>query len=398
MEKKIIRSYNLFQFLYVFPRSFCFATYVLFLRANKLSFAEIGWVNFAFMVGIFIFEVPTGVVADYFGRKCSILIGMAIETIGLFIYFFTADFWGFIIAEIILAIGMSFVSGAIDAWVKDSLDFNGSTKKIGVVFSQGEAFSRMAMIFGGLAGGIIGNYSLRAPWLAAAILSALSITLAIKLIDESYFVKRKMGIKESFIGMKNIARDSIRFGYQNKVVWSLIVIFSFCTVGNQAINMQWSVLFEKQLGLISIGPIWAAISIFSLLGTIGVGFMIHRNYADKRLLFVSISICAFGIILLTFTANGWLMLGSYFIHEIGRGSFLPIQGHCLQNELPSEQRATIASFNSMVAKAGAAAGWLGMGYLADIISIQECWQISSMFFLIALLYVGRWRKVNRQNK
>ncbi|MBI5077116.1 MFS transporter [Candidatus Falkowbacteria bacterium] len=392
MEKKIIRSYNLFQFLCFFPKSFCFATYVLFLRENKLSFAEIGWVNFAFMIAVFAFEVPTGVVADYFGRKYSIIVGMIIETIGLFAYFFATGFWGFVTAEFILALGMSFISGAIDAWVKDSLDFNGSKKKIGVVFSQGEFSSRLAMILGGFFGAVIGNYNLRLPWLAAAILSAISIPLALKLIDESYFVKKKLGVKESLAGMKNIARDSVQFGYRNKAVWSLIIIITLCAAGNQAVNMQWAILFEKQFGLVSVGPIWAASSVFYLFGTIGIGLLIQRDYSDRRLLFLSMLINALGILILTCTQNGALMLGSYFIHEIGRGAFLPIHGSCLQNELPSEKRATIASFSSMVAKIGSASGWLGMGYLADVFSIQECWRLGSVFLLLTLIYVLRWKK------
>ena len=390
MEKKIIRSYNLFQFLYVFPRSFCFATYVLFLRENNLSFAEIGWVNFAFMSAMFVFEVPTGVIADFFGRKFSVIAGAAIETLGFFVNFFATGFWGFISAEIILALGASCVSGAIDAWVKDTLDANGSKKKIGVVFSQGEAFSRTAMILGGFLGAEIGNVSLRLTWLFCAVLSAVSTFIAFKLLDESFFAKRNFNAKESLIGMKNICRDSVKFGYQNKIVWTLIVVFAFYALGNQAVNIQWSVLFEKETGLASVGIILAVASVFYLAGTVGAGLLIQRNCSDRRLLFSSIFVNAAGIFLLTFMPNAWLMLSWYFVHEIGRGAFLPVQGHCLQNKIPAGQRATISSFNSMIAKAGSAVGWLGMGYLADWLSIRECWQISAVFFLIALLYVGRW--------
>ena len=93
-----------------------------------MSMAEVGIINFMFMVGIFFLEIPTGVVADLFGRKISVIWGVVFAGIGCFVYYFSYSFWLFVTAELVIALGHCFISGALDAWVKDSLDFNGYKK------------------------------------------------------------------------------------------------------------------------------------------------------------------------------------------------------------------------------------------------------------------------------
>ena len=74
---------------------FVSATYALFLLSNGLTVLQMNLVNTAFMIGNFIFEIPTGVYADFFGRKKSYLIHAALLSLSGFIYFFSRSFCTF---------------------------------------------------------------------------------------------------------------------------------------------------------------------------------------------------------------------------------------------------------------------------------------------------------------
>jgi len=300
---------------------------------------------------------------------------------------------GFVFAEIVIAFGLSCISGALDAWVKDSLDFNGSNEKIANIFSKGDIASRGAALCGGLVGGLIGNYDLRFPWLLTSIGLFVSTFILAPLIKEEYFKKVEThGWRDSFFKMKNICVDSVKCGYKNKFIWNLIVMNAIFVLATQALNMQWSPLFEERIGRWSLGWVYMALSIFIIFGIVLANWRLRKNSSEKHILFLSIIIAGAGCLLATIFDNGYIVLIFFLVQEIGRGGFGPVQRALIQENIPSDKRATIGSFNSMVGKLGAAVGWLGMGILADFVSIQTCWFISSFFFLMALPFVWKMKK------
>ena len=94
-------------------------------------------VNAIFFVTLFICEIPTGAFADIFGRKASYVLSWFILALSMFIYAASSSFAGFIVAEIVAAIGRTFSNGAFDAWLKDKLDYHGCEKdKLRAIFSR----------------------------------------------------------------------------------------------------------------------------------------------------------------------------------------------------------------------------------------------------------------------
>lgn len=149
------------------------AVYVLFLINQGLDLFQVGLVNFAFMVGIFLLEVPTGAFADHFGRKKSIILSDIFIIFAFLTYFFSSTLLMFIAAEILAAVGYTFSSGALDAWLVDSLQEKELDGKIDFVFSRASIISKTASLFGGLIGAYIGSVSLRLPMGMGAVLQYL---------------------------------------------------------------------------------------------------------------------------------------------------------------------------------------------------------------------------------
>lgn len=389
MAKKIVRDYLIFRFISMLPISLMFATYVLFLKENQLALAEIGLINFAYMISIFLFEIPTGVVADIFGRKISILIGIVIVAVSLFVYFFSYSLSGFIIAEVIMALGSSFGSGALDAWVKDTLSQNGFNKSLGGVFSSGEIVTQSAVIIGGTAGALYANISLRNIWLISAVICIVILVPSYFLLKEDYFKKQKLTLSSGWRQMKQIAIDSIEYGYKKKTVWQLIVIYALFVFAVQSLNMQWALVAEQKAGTWVLSIIWPSICVFIMVGLVIAKKVMNKLGKEKIILLSSVLISGLLVIVLSRLSQVYLIFSFFLLHEVSRSMFRPAHKAMLHENIPSEKRATVASFAEMIAHIGAGAGWLLGGFLAESWSIGGCWLISGIsLVLIAPLVIG----------
>ena len=92
-----------------------------FTQWGKLSFQQILFLQSFFQLCVFLLEVPTGVIADKFGRKTSIALGLLIKTIATTCYSIIPNFYLFMLAEFLFALGVTLISGADQALIYDSL-------------------------------------------------------------------------------------------------------------------------------------------------------------------------------------------------------------------------------------------------------------------------------------
>jgi MFS family permease len=116
MQNKIVRQYYVLSLLFsIGGNSLTCAVYVTFLMSNGLNLLQVNLINAVFFFTLFVCEIPTGAYADIFGRKSSFVLACALMSASMFVYGSSHTFVGFIIAEILAAIGGTFRSGAFQA-------------------------------------------------------------------------------------------------------------------------------------------------------------------------------------------------------------------------------------------------------------------------------------------
>ncbi len=139
-------TYLLLTLLSTLAASFIWGINTLFLLDAGLSNTAAFAANAFFAVGQLVFEVPTGVVADVWGRRVSFLLGCATLLVSTLLYLYMWDvqagMWGWAIASILLGLGFTFFSGAVEAWLVDALDATGFTGRLESVFGRAQAVSR----------------------------------------------------------------------------------------------------------------------------------------------------------------------------------------------------------------------------------------------------------------
>ena len=180
---QVQRVYLLLTLLTTLAASFIWGVNTLFLLDAGLSNTEAFAANAFFSVGMVIFEVPTGVVADTRGRRFSFMLGAATLLLSTLLYLVMwqveAPFIGWALASILLGLGFTFFSGATEAWLVDALGATGFEGNLETVFGRGQTIAGVAMLSGSVLGGVVAQltnlgvpYVLRAIMLGVALLAA----------------------------------------------------------------------------------------------------------------------------------------------------------------------------------------------------------------------------------
>src|SRR5438093_7694840 len=154
-------SYSLAQF-------FLAPVYPLFLLSRGLDFLQINLILAIYLITIFVFEVPTGALADVAGRRFSFVLGCATRTAAFVLYSRARSFADCVPYEFIDAVGTTLVSGALEAWAVDGVQAEGDGRRIEGLFARANVIGRTFLMVGGVGSGYLAERDLRYPWLASA--------------------------------------------------------------------------------------------------------------------------------------------------------------------------------------------------------------------------------------
>lgn len=397
-SKEVKEVYYILTFLADLAMGLTATTYVLFLLSKGLDLFQVNIVNMVFMLSIFVFEIPTGAFADYIGRRKSILLSSLLTVACLVVYFISSSFIVFILAEFLAALSATFASGALDAWLVDSLRDRGDTESVDIIFSHSEIIGNAASLIGGLAGGYIGIVALNLPFGIGVLVAILGSIVAFMFVYEKPIISKvRISLTNGFGKMVEIASDSIRFGVKHKVVLWLIVSSIVSSFAFMSLNMYWSPRMNELAGdkVWVLGWIWVLISLAMIFGNYMIKVFLKQQKSYYWILIINVIVLAIPIILAAISSFFAVVLSSFLVYEIGRGMRTPIHKSFLNKHIPSEQRATVLSFDSMMGKLGAAIGLVVLGLVARKYSIQASWLISGISLL---LLIPIYQKVNKHER
>src|SRR5262249_21487406 len=159
--RTIQRTYLLLLLGNTLAASLIWGINTIFLLDAGLSNLEAFAANAFFTAGMVLFEVPTGIVADTVGRRASYLLGtltLAASTLlYVLLWWVEAPFWQWALVSILIGLGFTFFSGAVEAWLVDALTATGFTGQLESVFARGQIVGGAAMLTGSVAGGFIAD-------------------------------------------------------------------------------------------------------------------------------------------------------------------------------------------------------------------------------------------------
>src|SRR5215218_8356107 len=198
----------------------------IFLLDAGLTNLEAFAANAFFTAGMVIFEVPTGIVADTIGRRTSYLLGTLTlagsSLLYVMLWQIEATFWAWAVVSLLLGLGFTFFSGAVEAWLVDALTATGFTGDLESVFGRGQIVTGAGMLGGSVAGGFLAQQaSLGFPFVLRGAILIVMFAAAFSLMHDVGFAPEKGG--RPLAEMRKIAANSIDYGWRVPAVKWLMV-------------------------------------------------------------------------------------------------------------------------------------------------------------------------------
>ena len=312
---------------------------ILFFESNDLNYTQIMILQATYSFATAIFEIPSGYTADLIGKKKSIFLGSSLSFIGFLIFSLSNSFVPFLIAEIILGIGNSFISGSDSALLFDSLkEVNKSEKYLkyeGINISIGNFSEALS----GIIGGLLASISIRYPAIAQVIIAFIAIPISYQL-TEPKVKDRKLSL--SIKNYKNVINYIME---DSKLIF--YIIFS-SSIGLATLIMAW--LIQPLLIKIGIeyryyGFIWAFLNI--IVGFFSLNASKISSKISNKISLIVISIISIITYLILFFENNLMILITIFLFYSNRGYATPYLRNEIQKNTLSEIRATVMSIRNL---------------------------------------------------
>ena len=399
--RAVERTYLTLTLLTTLASSFIWGINTIFLLDAGLNNAEAFAANAFFTVGMVVFEIPTGVFADTRGRRFSYVLGAATLLVSTLLYLVMwqihADLWGWAIASILLGLGFTFFSGATEAWLVDALNASGFEGHLEHVFGRGQTVAGAAMLGGTVAGGLLAQVTnLGVPYIVRAAMLGVTLLVALRFMRDIGFSPDREA--SPVRAVRNVLRGSIDGGLRNPPVRWLMLAAPF-TAGTGIY-----IFYAAQPYLLELYGDPTAYSIAGLAAAIFAGVQIgggllvpyvRRLFARRTdaLLIGGVSGVAFLAILglePPFVVALLLLALWACIGAVTR----PMRSAFLNDVIPSEQRATVLSFDSLMGSAGGVVAQPVLGRVADLSGYATSYLVSAAVQVVALplVFLARLEK------
>ena len=394
LARRIQRTYLTLLLGNTLAASFIWGINTLFLLDAGLSNLEAFAANAFFTAGMVIFEVPTGVVADTWGRRTSYLLGTLTLAGSTLLYYLLwqadAPFWSWAVVSILLGLGFTFFSGAVEAWLVDALHFAEYDGPLETVMGRGQMVSGVAMLGGSVAGGVIAQAtSLGVPFLLRVAVLVLMFAVAFRLMHDLGFTPERG--KGPLAATRDVLGASLDHGLRNPPVRWVMLAAPFTS------GVGFYTFYALQPYLLELYGDPNAYSVAGLAAAIVAGAQILGGYLAPKIralfrkrttpLIIGTAVSALVLALLGLTSAFWLALALLVIWGLIFSAELPIRQAYLNGMIPSKQRATVLSFDSLMGSSGGVVIQPVLGRAADVYSYSTSYVIGAAFQLLAVPFL-----------
>jgi MFS family permease len=397
----IRRTYFILGFGNTFAASLIWGVNTIFLLDAGLSNFEAFAANAFFTAGMVLFEVPTGIVADLWGRRASYLLGtvtLAVSTVlYVWLWHIEGPFWAWCGASVMIGLGFTFFSGATEAWLVDALHATGYPGSLDTVFGRGQVFSGAGMLLGAGGGGYLAQAAgLGAPYvLRVGVLLVMTVLAAVLMRDLGFTPDRGRG---PLAEIRQITGSSYRYGLKVPAVRYLMLAAPF--TGGVGIYVSYALqphllqLWGDPQAYGIAGVAAALIAGAQIAGGLATGWIRGLFRRRTSMLMVTLSLSAVAVLLIALIPSFWAALALISAWGLLSAAVLPVRQAYLNGLIPSQQRATILSFDSLMSSAGGVVAQPALGRSADVWGYPTSYAISAVLSALAVPFVALSRRQN----
>ncbi len=396
-----LRVYLIYSFAWSFALTLGATIFMVYLvREMNLDPLQMVLVGTALETSAFVFEVPTGVVADTTSRRLSVIIGTVLMGISFWV-FIIPNFAVILLSQVIMGLGWTFISGANSAWLADEIGEEAAAN----AYLRGSQMNQIAGVVGIIASIALALIDLRLPLILSGVsFVALGGYLLIAM-PETGFTPAPRTDRSAFKTMLTTTRAGIGTIRGKPVLVTLMVAIFVWGAFSESYDRLWTLHILENFSLPALGSLDTVIW-FGVIGLTGVPislaateFVRRRvNTTDQiavaRTLIRASSVLLVAILIFAASDRFWLALIAIWLVSAMRSLTIPLREAWINQGLDPKVRATVLSMTSQMDAIGQIAGGPGIGLIGQQFGVRIALALGAA---ILAPIIGLYRRTIRQN-
>ncbi len=401
---QIVRRYYCVSALFEMARMGIGATSVLFMLHHNVTLSDLASIKMIQCFTMLIAEMPTGLFADAFGRKKSIVLASVCSLLSFTMYLQASGFSGFCIADIFNALAISFWSGAFDAHAIETLDQKGVPRSfLNVFFSRVASYDAVGVMVGGFVGGMLAERNEHLPFYFSIIVGLLclgSIAILPKEVSRSRSKSPSLSllqlISAKFQNLKASVTSIGRFCIANERIRAYILLQTAVQVMIQPILHYWQPYFhtlsneinESTLGMI----FFCYVGTQTLISYIGSIVLEVRPAMLAPIIIVESALVSIFALHMASSPSLFVAISSFLLLQGGVGHLRALLSAKFNQMLESHQRASILSFVTVVSRFGMIGSLALINAMLNWLPVSRLFVFTGVTALLMMPLLIRWMK------
>lgn len=312
-------------------------TFTLYFLSHGLNQAQIGTLFGVFMVSMAVFNIPTGTIADIFGHKASVAVGLFFQAIAFLLFFLYPNYIGFLFGMLADAVGLAFQTGATSSLIYELLHKENLHEDFQKVIGRVGAYSLAGVVIAGPIGSVIYKFYPGVPYLLSFFFFIFAM-MAIYIVKWE-FVKRPPTLSNYL----NILVGGVHSTLKNRILIATVLVGIALSVNRLVFNQNISQPYQLSIGIdvAYIGFTAAIVAAAQAFISINA-YKISRRIGQSFSLLLIVAIPSIAVIILSFI-NSLLAIPLILILYMGHAFRDPVISHISQEEIDPNKRSTMAS-------------------------------------------------------
>jgi DHA1 family quinolone resistance protein-like MFS transporter len=390
--------------------------FVLFMQARGLSLAQVGLVMGTYAVTIALLELPTGGLADSYGRKNVALLSQAFSLLSNLVLIVAFALPWFFLGAFLLGVSRALNSGSLDAWYVDSLQADDQDVDLQAALAQANTITLLALGAGTLAGGALPSLfdwlpeaqtSLLSPFTATLIASlvlkaVLFLFIALTIVEPRKAMVHQLSLQAGMRTVPKLMGDAFSLTVGNR---HLLLLFGATLVAGftlSGVEAFWQPGFAGLLGdATSQSWLFGLVMAISFLAGIGGNVLAthlsrHTNHNYALVAGVAAALQVGALLAMAAAQAATIFSGGFWTYYLGIGTATSPHETLVNHEIPAQRRSAMLSMQSLATYAGSFLGSMILGMIAQTRGISWAWFAAASVAMVSLALYARLAVLKRR--
>jgi len=326
---------------------------------------------------VFLFEVPTGVVADVYSRRLSVIIGYLIIGLGFILEGSIPVFWAILCGQVLWGLGYTFTSGATQAWISDEI----GEAAAGKAFIRGSQAGTVGALAGIVISVMLGSIRVNIPIVIGGLMFFLLGVFLILVMPEQGFNPTPSTERTSWKKMVATFRGGFHMIQRRPILYTILFIGLFYGLYSEGYDRLWTKHLLDNFSLPVLNGL-KPVAWFGIINAVGLLLSLFSTELVRRrvdinrqgiitsLLMLVTGVLVASLIGLAWARQFWAALVLIWLIGMARNVIGPVYTGWVNQRIDSQVRATLLSMTSQVDAIGQIAGGPFLGVIGSTISVR----------------------------